>query len=584
MILEMGSLGLTAYNLYKQYRMHNGGKFFDVPETKKHLENISNEFTTYKRLADVLIEEMNAIGTTDSFQGKDADLVKQLMLTTETETLEMILEIHSAIEQFYVDILEAFKDIDTSEEAYISFDILDRINGDFWEMAYEYNKESEIAANKIEEYSIKYSTKYNHEIKVPDFSPGTNAFLDLCGEEDGNTGFICECQKKLVDFDENAISYLEELNLQEKLEEINQKLVSIVVAKYPELKSVTNLVSLEKQYKEKRAEELLESDQENLSSVDLEILDEYYNSVDDETRMYMYEYGFTKSEAELMVKAVNALNEEGKSNNFNDYECIEYTYGTLSALCISYDAKRWRMTTGQPTRTIAEIRLLSTGLTEQEILDLEVIINLQHASFTDEDLKKYEINISDSSFCKETNAKIQKRARDYNNDFAHSTVQITAFAHGDNISENNRFDIFRWAVDALNSSDLSKYTYTNYEISFKGDIDSGRYSEADFQSDVDAMNLYNRMIQEQNVSLKVWAEYYNEVSNDSKQRAVEFFENMGDGYADIGIINTSDVLEKETFGSDYIIEGNSTDIKTSKSIFMQWLLSIYEGVDYDFPE
>ena len=266
MILEMGSLGLTTYNLYKQYRMHNGGKFFDVPETKKHLENISNEFATYKRLADVLIEEMNAIGTTDSFQGKDADLVKQLMLTTETETLEMILEIHSAIEQFYVDILEAFKDIDTSEEAYISFDILDRINGDFWEMAYEYNKESEIAANKIEEYSNKYSTKYNHEIKVPDFSPGTNAFLDLCGEEDGNTGFICECQKKLVDFDENAISYLEELNLQEKLEEINQKLVTIVVAKYPELKSVTNLVSLEKQYKEKRAEELLESDQENLSS------------------------------------------------------------------------------------------------------------------------------------------------------------------------------------------------------------------------------------------------------------------------------------------------------------------------------
>lgn len=43
MILEMGSLGLTAYNLYKQYRMHNGGKFFDVPETKKHLENISIE-------------------------------------------------------------------------------------------------------------------------------------------------------------------------------------------------------------------------------------------------------------------------------------------------------------------------------------------------------------------------------------------------------------------------------------------------------------------------------------------------------------------------------------------------------------
>lgn len=584
MILEMGSLGLTAYNLYKQYRMHNGGKFFDVPETKKHLENISNEFATYKRLADVLIEEMNAIGTTDSFQGKDADLVKQLMLTTETETLEMILEIHSAIEQFYVDILEAFKDIDTSEEAYISFDILDRINGDFWEMAYEYNKESEIAANKIEEYSNKYSTKYNHEIKVPDFSPGTNAFLDLCGEEDGNTGFICECQKKLVDFDENAISYLEELNLQEKLEEINQKLVSIVVAKYPELKSVTNLVSLEKQYKEKRAEELLESDQENLSSVDLEILDEYYNSVDDETRMYMYEYGFTKSEAELMVKAVNALNEEGKSNNFNDYECIEYTYGTFSALCISYDAKRWRMTTGQPSRKKAEVRLLDAGLTEQEILDLEVLINLQHGDFSRERLIDNGINIDNSTFKDETNGKIQARAQDKNNDFAHSIVQITAFAHGDNMYENNSFDLFRWGIDIFNSPANPNYSYTDYEISFKGDIDSGRYSEADFQSDIDAMNIYNRMIKEQDVGLQAWSDYYNDVENDKRQRAVEFFENMGDGEADIGIINTSEVIEKETFGSDYIIEGNSTDVKTAKSVFMQWVLSIYEGVDYDFPE
>lgn len=580
----MGSLGLTAYNLYKQYRMHNGGKFFDVPETKKHLENISNEFATYKRLADVLIEEMNAIGTTDSFQGKDADLVKQLMLTTETETLEMILEIHSAIEQFYVDILEAFKDIDTSEEAYISFDILDRINGDFWEMAYEYNKESEIAANKIEEYSNKYSTKYNHEIKVPDFSPGTNAFLDLCGEEDGNTGFICECQKKLVDFDENAISYLEELNLQEKLEEINQKLVSIVVAKYPELKSVTNLVSLEKQYKEKRAEELLESDQENLSSVDLEILDEYYNSVDDETRMYMYEYGFTKSEAELMVKAVNALNEEGKSNNFNDYECIEYTYGTFSALCISYDAKRWRMTTGQPSRKKAEVRLLDAGLTEQEILDLEVLINLQHGDFSRERLIDNGINIDNSTFKDETNGKIQARAQDKNNDFAHSIVQITAFAHGDNMYENNSFDLFRWGIDIFNSPANPNYSYTDYEISFKGDIDSGRYSEADFQSDIDAMNIYNRMIKEQDVGLQAWSDYYNDVENDKRQRAVEFFENMGDGEADIGIINTSEVIEKETFGSDYIIEGNSTDVKTAKSVFMQWVLSIYEGVDYDFPE
>ena len=98
------------------------------------------------------------------------------------------------------------------------------------------------------------------------------------------------------------------------------------------------------------------------------------------------------------------------------------------------------------------------------------------------------------------------------------------------------------------------------------------------------MNIYNRMIKEQDVGLQAWSDYYNDVENDKRQRAVEFFENMGDGEVDIGIINTSEVIEKETFGSDYIIEGNSTDVKTAKSVFMQWVLSIYEGVDYDFPE
>lgn len=59
---------------------------------------------------------------------------------------------------------------------------------------------------------------------------------------------------------------------------------------------------------------------------------------------------------------------------------------------------------------------------------------------------------------------------------------------------------------------------------------------------------------------------------------------MGEGDVDIGIINTSKVVEAETYGSIYIKEGNETDIDKAKSTFMQWIMSVYQGVEYDFPE
>lgn len=286
-ILALGAVGV--YSIYKSYRSKNGGKFYSAPETKKHYDNISAEFESYSKLAEALRGEMDAIATTDSYQGDDADGVKQLMYTTEPETLDMILDLHKKIEQYFADVIDAFaRDVDSSPEAFLSFDMLDLIKQDFWDMLNDYNTEAKIAKEKIEEYSNKYSAKYNHTITIPDFTPGTNAFLALCGEEDGDGAddYLSKCQKMLVDFDEAMATHLADLNLMDLVDSINQRLIAQIVEQYPELKDIKNLNVLENRYKEIRAEELLGNPDAVLSEVDREIIDEVVTKKYNELNTY----------------------------------------------------------------------------------------------------------------------------------------------------------------------------------------------------------------------------------------------------------------------------------------------------------
>ena len=296
-------------------------------------------------------------------------------------------------------------------------------------------------------------------------------------------------------------------------------------------------------------------------------------------------YGFTEEEALLLYEAIEKL---GKSCGYerDSAAYINYVYGTLSALCISYDATRWRMTAATPNLFQAKNRLYVAGFNSQQILDLQVLINLQHGDFSDETLMKNEIDITKSTFCNETHADMMARCADQNNDFSHQTIQITAFACLDMMLEEDYILPGPWAVALFNSSDF-QHSYTKYEISFKGDIDSGRYSEADFQSDVDAINIYSRIRNDNESSLnKIWTEYYREIELGNTNRAKEFFRNLGDGEEDIGIIELDHILQKETFGSTYIQNGNNMskeDIDKANSIFVQWVFSEYYGFEYEFP-
>lgn len=295
-------------------------------------------------------------------------------------------------------------------------------------------------------------------------------------------------------------------------------------------------------------------------------------------------YGLTEEEALLLTKTIQALGESCPYKQ-NSSAYINYIYGTLSTLCISYDSKRWRATTGQPNLWQAKNRLYAAGLSKQNILDLQVMINLQHGDFSYEKLKENGIDVESSNFSDETFTKMQNRCTDPNNDFAHQTVQIAAFAQSDMMYEDDYFSAERYIVDLFNSNDF-EHSYTDYEISFKGDIDSGRYDEADFQSDVDAINIYNRMKNSESDSVQsTWSNYYSDIENGNTNRAKEFFNYFGDGETDIGILTVNDILDIETFGSLYIQDEKSEESqKTAKQTFMEWIMSEYYNVEYDFPE
>ena len=81
--------------------------------------------------------------------------------------------------------------------------------------------------------------------------------------------------------------------------------------------------------------------------------------------------------------------------------------------------------------------------------------------------------------------------------------------------------------------------------SFKGDIDSGRYDDGDFNSDLDAINTYNRMMNaNKNDIFKVLTQYNFGVKHNTINRVSEFYkihgyDNYGQGKIAVErIVNT----------------------------------------------
>lgn len=300
----------------------------------------------------------------------------------------------------------------------------------------------------------------------------------------------------------------------------------------------------------------------NISSINL-----IMNSIDlsfIKDNPFIQAYGFNYEQYVLLKYTFDRL-EKNYTGDTNSKEYINYVFTTIYPLCNNYDAFRFRCTTNGIKSSEAIQRLKKAGLTEQDIADLIIIINVQHG-LSVESIQAEGVDLSVSKYKDITQNDFKVISSLYSDevekDFAHELIQFAAFSAKDSF--------FRNCVDLFN------FGLTNYEISFKGDIDSTRVDYSDLASDVDAINIYERLEGNSNI-FEIYYNYNKGLHDGSVNRATEFFENLGDGDVGIGIMELDRILNEKTPGSEYIKPSNQQDLVEEKEKeFWQWLLQQYE--------
>lgn len=299
-----------------------------------------------------------------------------------------------------------------------------------------------------------------------------------------------------------------------------------------------------------------------------------------ENNSFVKTYGFTYEQYVLIQTAFRKL----ETYYEGDKQYINKVFNVLAPLCTRYNAKRWRLTTNGIDRVAAIKVLKEAGLTDQEITDLFVIINVQHGTTVAKlmkndlgDIEDLDIHISQSNYLDmepdpSLDYKKEIDGKEIKNDFAHQLIQIAEFS-----KKNTRPGIFSPQFNTSFFVEIFNFGYTDYEISFKGDIDSTRWTTSDFLSDIDSHNIYKRLSEKTHL-LDTFSDYYDGVYDGETLRMTEFLENLGGGNADEGLNNIKSILDTWTPGSEHISRENPADkIKEGKEYFLKLVQDKYEA-------
>ena len=182
--------------------------------------------------------------------------------------------------------------------------------------------------------------------------------------------------------------------------------------------------------------------------------------------------------------------------------------------------------------------------------DLRKVL-IEEYGFSDVQVKKFIIGI-DLQHKSSTNVK----------DYSHEAVQLSTFtgqAWGDRDLSKIRgwLELSAHIISTYINSMRVEDVYINtekYESSFKGDVDSRRYDDTDFNSDLDAMNVYDRIVKNGNVDnvFLIQPEYNRQIFNNEVNRVNEFYKSLGEGNRENGEAVLNYLIEHDTFGSKYL--------------------------------
>ena len=257
-------------------------------------------------------------------------------------------------------------------------------------------------------------------------------------------------------------------------------------------------------------------------------------------------YNLDESTANVLYKLQQGILKKAKHEGWTN-EKVLYEYNRLVASPVYGVRATWRGLAGvvdaQNTNDL-DIILADYGISEEERI-----------LFKDKIRKQYESN--------------------HSKDLAHEAVQIASFTElswGDrDLSKlDGRKGLIAHIISTIGNStrigDLSVNT-EKYESSFKGDIDSGRYDDADFNSDLDAITSYERMISkdvETKDVFKVQADYNHSIQTNQINRVEEFYTVMGNGDKANGKRMVETLIENNTIGGNFIKYGFDLNIFIGK--------------------
>ena len=254
-------------------------------------------------------------------------------------------------------------------------------------------------------------------------------------------------------------------------------------------------------------------------------------------------YNLDESTANVLYKLQQGILKKAKQEGWTNEKVI-YEYNRLVASPVYGVRATWRGLAGvvdaKNTSDLDDILINTYSLSEREV-------------------KIFKRGISD------------QYKYNYSKDLAHEAIQIASFTElswGDrDLSKLDGWKglsahIISTIGNSTRIGDLSVNT-EKYESSFKGDIDSGRYDDADFNSDLDAITSYERMISkdvETKDVFKVQADYNHSIQTNRINRVEEFYTVMGNGDKANGKLIVETLVENNTIGGNFIKYGFDLNI------------------------
>lgn len=249
---------------------------------------------------------------------------------------------------------------------------------------------------------------------------------------------------------------------------------------------------------------------------------------------YIESYNLDRQTAEALYHLQQGILKKAQAKGW-DQDDVIFEYNRLLASCVpkSYVSIRWKGICGTVDEKELNKMYQKYGLSVVEIKILVDSVTTQH------------------------------RQNEVKKDLAHEAIQIAAFTNKNWTPWPSFTNAVHNMARAFNKNYRDDQFYLNEEISFKGDVDSGRYDDSDFNSDLDAINVYQRM---KNASIddifKVQAQYNDGLRKNTVNRVQEFYQNYGNGSVEKGKARVKEIIENvRTSGSRFISSDHDEAVK-----------------------